>query len=76
MGDHRDNSVDSRFPQAAGGIGPGPFENLIGRVDGGLESVGPIQMRVARSRVNLNVAQQLADHAQTLDERQRPGSEV
>ena len=34
MGDHRDNSVDSRFPQAAGGIGPVPFENLIGRVDG------------------------------------------
>ena len=34
MGDHRDNSVDSRFPQTAGGIGTVPFENLIGRVDG------------------------------------------
>ena len=34
MGDYRDNSVDSRFPQASGGIGPVPFDNLIGRVDG------------------------------------------
>ena len=33
MGDHRDNSLDSRFPPASGGIGPVPFDNLIGRVD-------------------------------------------
>jgi signal peptidase I len=33
MGDNRDNSLDSRFPQAAGGVGFVPFENLIGRAD-------------------------------------------
>ncbi len=33
MGDNRDNSTDSRFPQAVGGVGFVPFENLIGRAD-------------------------------------------
>jgi len=33
MGDNRDNSTDSRVPQAAGGVGFVPFENLIGRAD-------------------------------------------
>jgi signal peptidase I len=33
MGDNRDNSVDSRVPQNAGGVGFVPFENLIGRAD-------------------------------------------
>jgi len=33
MGDNRDNSIDSRFPQSAGGVGFVPFENLIGRAD-------------------------------------------
>ena len=33
MGDNRDNSVDSRFNQNAGGVGFVPFENLIGRAD-------------------------------------------
>jgi len=33
MGDNRDNSNDSRVPQAAGGVGYVPFENLIGRAD-------------------------------------------
>ncbi len=33
MGDNRDNSVDSRFAQAAGGVGFVPAENLIGRAD-------------------------------------------
>ncbi|GAB4259681.1 MAG: signal peptidase I [Pararhodobacter sp.] len=33
MGDNRDNSVDSRFAQAAGGVGFVPVENLIGRAD-------------------------------------------
>lgn len=33
MGDNRDNSMDSRFPRAAGGVGFVPFENLIGRAD-------------------------------------------
>jgi signal peptidase I len=33
MGDNRDNSVDSRFAQTAGGVGFVPFENLIGRAD-------------------------------------------
>ena len=33
MGDNRDNSTDSRVPQAAAGVGFVPFENLIGRAD-------------------------------------------
>lgn len=33
VGDNRDNSQDSRFVQAAGGVGFVPFENLIGRAD-------------------------------------------
>jgi signal peptidase I len=33
MGDNRDNSVDSRFPQSIGGVGFVPFENLLGRAD-------------------------------------------
>jgi signal peptidase I len=33
MGDNRDNSTDSRVRQAAGGVGPVPFENIIGRAD-------------------------------------------
>ncbi|MCA2013012.1 signal peptidase I [Pararhodobacter sp. CCB-MM2] len=33
MGDNRDNSIDSRFAQASGGVGFVPFENLIGRAD-------------------------------------------
>ncbi len=33
VGDNRDNSVDSRFPQAAGGVGMVPFQNLVGRAD-------------------------------------------
>ena len=33
MGANRDNSADSRLPQAAGGVGFVPYENLIGRAD-------------------------------------------
>jgi signal peptidase I len=33
MGDHRDNSTDSRVAQAAMGVGMVPLENLIGRAD-------------------------------------------
>jgi signal peptidase I len=33
MGDNRDNSMDSRFPRAAGGVGTVPFELLVGRAD-------------------------------------------
>jgi signal peptidase I len=33
MGDNRDNSTDSRFPQTVGGVGFVPAENLIGRAD-------------------------------------------
>ena len=33
MGDNRDNSVDSRFPQSVGGVGFVPFDNIIGRAD-------------------------------------------
>jgi signal peptidase I len=33
MGDNRDNSEDSRFPQDTGGVGFVPFQNLIGRAD-------------------------------------------
>ena len=33
MGDNRDNSIDSRVPQSARGVGFVPFKNLIGRAD-------------------------------------------
>ncbi len=33
MGDNRDNSMDSRFPRSAGGVGFVPFQNLVGRAD-------------------------------------------
>lgn len=33
MGDNRDNSMDSRFPRSAGGVGFVPFANLVGRAD-------------------------------------------
>ena len=33
MGDNRDNSLDSRFPPEAGGVGFVPLENLIGRAE-------------------------------------------
>jgi signal peptidase I len=33
VGDNRDNSTDSRFPQIAGGVGFVPFDHLIGRAD-------------------------------------------
>lgn len=33
VGDNRDNSQDSRYPQSVGGVGFVPFENLIGRAD-------------------------------------------
>ena len=33
MGDNRDNSTDSRFPAAVGGVGYVPYENLIGRAN-------------------------------------------
>ncbi|MBY5972534.1 Signal peptidase I [Pseudooceanicola marinus] len=33
MGDNRDNSTDSRFSQAGGGVGFVPYENLIGRAN-------------------------------------------
>lgn len=33
MGDNRDNSLDSRRPRAAQGVGFVPYENLIGRAD-------------------------------------------
>jgi len=33
MGDNRDNSIDSRFDPAAGGVGYVPFEYLLGRAD-------------------------------------------
>ncbi len=33
MGDNRDNSIDSRFPQSGGGVGFVPAKNLIGRAD-------------------------------------------
>jgi signal peptidase I len=33
MGDNRDNSLDSRVPQADGGVGYVPVENLMARAD-------------------------------------------
>ena len=60
MGDNRDDSLDSRFSAAEGGIGMVPIENLIGRalrhllVDrrqrGRLASPGPGSPR-SRSRI-------------------------
>ena len=31
MGDNRDNSTDSRVPPELGGVGPVPFENIVGK---------------------------------------------
>jgi signal peptidase I len=31
MGDNRDNSTDSRVPPERGGVGPVPFENIVGK---------------------------------------------
>ena len=49
MGDNRDDSLDSRFPVSAGGIGMVPVENLIGRAmmtfwstDGSASYINPI----------------------------------
>ncbi len=33
MGDNRDNSTDSRYPQSAGGVGYVPLEDIVGRAD-------------------------------------------
>ena len=33
MGDNRDNSIDSRFRQSAGGVGFVPLEDIVGRAD-------------------------------------------
>ncbi|MEM7472366.1 MAG: signal peptidase I [Pseudomonadota bacterium] len=33
LGDNRDNSLDSRFPAEAGGIGFVPLENMVGRAE-------------------------------------------
>jgi signal peptidase I len=33
MGDNRDNSLDSRFPSAAGGLGMVPLEDMVGRAE-------------------------------------------
>jgi signal peptidase I len=33
MGDNRDNSLDSRVPVGAGGVGYVPFENLVGKAE-------------------------------------------
>ena len=41
MGDNRDNSLDSRVAPEEGGVGFVPAENLIGRVDKVLLSIGP-----------------------------------
>jgi signal peptidase I len=44
MGDNRDNSMDSRFNQRAGGVGFVPAENLIGRADRVIFSSGGASM--------------------------------
>lgn len=47
MGDNRDNSMDSRFPRSAGGVGTVPFENLVGRADRVIfSSAGPSMLAV------------------------------
>jgi signal peptidase I len=43
IGDNRDNSVDSRVPQNAGGVGMVPFDHLIGRANRVMfSSAGPL----------------------------------
>jgi signal peptidase I len=42
MGDNRDDSLDSRVPPTAGGVGLVPVENLVGRVDAILGSWDPV----------------------------------
>lgn len=44
IGDNRDNSVDSRFPQIGGGVGMVPFANLLGRADRVMFSSGGRRM--------------------------------
>ncbi len=44
MGDNRDNSMDSRFPRSAGGVGFVPFANLVGRADRVIFSSGGSSM--------------------------------
>jgi signal peptidase I len=47
MGDNRDNSMDSRFPRSAGGVGFVPFENLVGRADRVMfSSAGPSMLAI------------------------------
>ncbi len=47
MGDNRDNSMDSRFPRSAGGVGFVPFQNLVGRADRVIfSSAGPSMLAV------------------------------
>jgi signal peptidase I len=58
MGDNRDNSLDSRWSEAEGGVGFVPMENLIGRADIVIGSVDylnarslldwPAELRIAR----------------------------
>ena len=42
MGDNRDNSLDSRVPEDAGGVGFVPAENLVGRAERVLFSIYPL----------------------------------
>ncbi len=42
MGDNRDNSLDSRVPASAGGVGFVPAENLVGRAELVLFSINPL----------------------------------
>ncbi len=42
MGDNRDNSLDSRVPEAEGGVGFVPAENLVGRAELVLYSITPL----------------------------------
>jgi signal peptidase I len=41
MGDNRDNSLDSRFSMAEGGVGFVPVQNFVGRADRILYSINP-----------------------------------
>jgi len=44
MGDHRDNSTDSRVPQTQRGVGMVPYEDIVGRADRVIFSSGGRRM--------------------------------
>jgi signal peptidase I len=57
LGDNRDDSADSRFSIAEGGVGLVPLANLIGRADRIFFSVDPQMRRVRPERIGQRLAE-------------------